>query len=527
MKVRIFAMVVLFSVPLLAGAQQRDLDALLPEKQMGILFYDVMNCDSLFGKDRLFAEPKTFLDMQPRRSLAWIKKDYETLQRHNASTLIEFINKNFTRPIVPATAFTAHGDIDSHIRQLWSLLRREPENEPDGTFIHLKHPYFVPGGRFGEIYYWDSYFSMLGMVADGEGQLARDMVDNFAELIDSLGFIPNGNRTYYVGRSQPPFFSLMVDVIARTEGKGVYLKYLDEMQKEYDFWMKGSDFLSAHNLTTYRCVEMPDGSLLNRYYDKYDTPREEMYRSDLTTAGMMNKDSARVLFRNLRAAAESGWDFSSRWMRDEKDLATTQTMDIIPIDLNCLLHHLEKTLAKAYGLKQNKQLAGVYALKAERREKAIKKYCWSETDGFYKDYIWTTHALSHSLTAAGAYALFEHIADKKEAKRMALCLRTRFLKQGGIVTTLLKTGQQWDEPNAWAPLQWITCKGLYDYGFLTLSKEIRNRWMRMCQRVYRSTGKLLEKYDAVNVSSTGGGEYPNQDGFGWTNGVYKALQSLH
>ena len=199
------------------------------------------------------------------------------------------------------------------------------------------------------------------------------------------------------------------------------------MQKEYDFWMKGSDILSAHNLTTYRCVEMPDGSLLNRYYDKYDTPREEMYRSDLTTAGMMNKDSARVLFRNLRAAAESGWDFSSRWMRDEKDLATTQTMDIIPIDLNCLLHHLEKTLAKAYGLKQNKQLAGVYALKAERREKAIKKYCWSETDGFYKDYIWTTHTLSHSLTAAGAYALFEHIADKKEAKRMALCLRTRFL----------------------------------------------------------------------------------------------------
>ena len=212
-------MAVLFSVPLLAGAQQRDLDALLPEKQMGILFYDVMNCDSLFGKDRLFAEPKTFLDMQPRRSLAWIKKDYETLQRHHVSTLIEFINKNFTQPIVPATTFTAHVDIDSHIRQLWSLLRREPENEPDGTFIHLKHPYFVPGGRFGEIYYWDSYFSMLGMVADGEGQLARDMVDNFAELIDSLGFIPNGNRTYYVGRSQPPFFSLMVDVIARTEGK--------------------------------------------------------------------------------------------------------------------------------------------------------------------------------------------------------------------------------------------------------------------------------------------------------------------
>ena len=117
-------MAVLFSVPLLAGAQQRDLDALLPEKQMGILFYDVMNCDSLFGKDRLFAEPKTFLDMQPRRSLAWIKKDYETLQRHHVSTLIEFINKNFTQPIVPATTFTAHGDIDSHIRQLWSLLRR-------------------------------------------------------------------------------------------------------------------------------------------------------------------------------------------------------------------------------------------------------------------------------------------------------------------------------------------------------------------------------------------------------------------
>lgn len=527
MKVRIFALTVLSSVVLSVDAQQRNLDALLPEEQMGALFYDVMNCDSLFGKGRLFTEPKTFLDMQPRRSLVEIKKDYKVLPVHRASTLTNFINRNFTRPVIPVTASTAPGDIDQHIRQLWSLLRREPGHEPGGTFIHLSHPYFVPGGRFGEIYYWDSYFSMLGMVADGEEQLAQDMVDNFAELIDSLGFIPNGNRTYYVGRSQPPFFSLMVDVIAQTKGKGVYLKYLDELQKEYDFWMQGSNLLSAHHPAAYRCVEMPDGSLLNRYYDKYDTPREEMYRSDVATARTMDKESARVLFRNLRAAAESGWDFSSRWMRDGNDLATTQTTDIIPIDLNCLLHHLEKTLAKAYSLKQNKQLTSVYALKAERREKAIKKYCWNQADGFYTDYIWATNTLSHSLTAAGAYALFEHIADRKEAKRMEQCLSTKFLKQGGIVTTLSKTGQQWDEPNAWAPLQWITCKGLYDYGFLTLSKEIRDRWMKMCQRVYRSTGKMLEKYDAVNVSDTGGGEYPNQDGFGWTNGVYKAMQSLH
>jgi len=238
----------------------------------------------------------------------------------------------------------------------------------------LPYPYIVPGGRFNEIYYWDSYFTMLGLKESDEIDMIDNMIKNFASLINRYGFIPNGNRTYYLSRSQPPFFSLMVELLAEVKGHGVYEENLPALEKEYSYWMDESG-------PTKHVVKMPDGSVLNRYYDQLDIPRQESYLQDVET-GQASKEDAQLMFRNLRSAAESGWDFSSRWFADGRNISTIHTTDLAPVDLNCLMYHLEMTLAKAYrarsdAAKNDLARAKEFEERAEQRKKAINQYCWS------------------------------------------------------------------------------------------------------------------------------------------------------
>jgi alpha,alpha-trehalase len=182
------------------------------------------------------------------------------------------------------------------------------------SLLPLPHPYVVPGGRFREVYYWDSYFTMLGLEADGRHELVRDVVENFAFEIDCYGHVPTGNRSYYPSRSQPPFFSLMVDLVARREGDKSYVNYLPQLKAECDYWMDGFAAL-APNQGYRRVVRLADGTLLNRYWDDRPEPRDESYREDVKAGSERRADPAGV-YRSLRAGAESGWDFSSRWLAD-------------------------------------------------------------------------------------------------------------------------------------------------------------------------------------------------------------------
>jgi alpha,alpha-trehalase len=502
----------------------------LPEKRYGDLFYDVMNCDSLFGPHRLFLESKMFVDAVPKGNLDSILTIYHHIPyQERDRQLGNFLRSNFVFPV--PREITNPGfrrDIDSYIKSLWSVLTCGPD-KGGGTLIPLKHPYFIPGGRFREMYYWDSYFSMLGMLCDDEDSLVMDMLDNFADLINEFGFIPNGTRTYYLGRSQAPFFSFMVEDAAKKYGDGIYIKYLPELEKEYRFWMRGKDCATSSHPAYLRVVRMKDGELLNRYFDNYDSPREEMYRNDVAVGKELQRKDHSInvnkLYRNLRAAAESGYDFSSRWMEDGKNLYTIRTTDIVPVDLNCLVYHLEQILSKAYSLQGNDSLSNQYTLLASSRRKAIDKYFWSSADGFFKDYVWTTHRQSVCESLAGIYPLFCHVAESAQAEAVEKTIKDKFLKKGGVITTLYHTGQQWDAPNGWAPLQWITYKGLKNYGFMRTAEILRCRWMATCRKVYLQTGKLLEKYNVERQSDTGGGEYENQYGFGWTNGVYRAMET--
>ncbi|HEX3072644.1 MAG TPA: trehalase family glycosidase, partial [Ignavibacteriales bacterium] len=257
-----------------------------------------------------------------------------------------------------------------------------------------------------------------------------------------------------------------------------------------------------------------------------DKPREESYKEDYNLSLKLPDSLRPKFYKDLRSAAESGWDFSSRWFADGKSLSTIQTTDILPIDLNCLLYFLEDRLSFFYKQSGNEDQSNVYARRAEQRKALINKIFWNEDAGYYFDYNWKTGKHTGIYSAAAIYPLYFGIASPEQARKVRDKLQKDFLKAGGIVTTLFETRQQWDAPNGWPPLQWMAIKGLREYGFNDLADEIKTRWLKLNEGVYGRTNKMFEKYNVEDVSLfAGGGEYPNQDGFGWTNGVWNALQS--
>lgn len=485
---------------------------------LGLLYRDVQ-------LQKIFPDSKYFVDCIPNSDPSTILKKYETEKEQPGFNLKNFVTDHFIFPAdVISTYQSGNKPMLQHLTALWDELTRQPQDIRGSTLITLPYAYIVPGGRFREIYYWDSFFTMLGLQVCKRIDIMQNMIDNFSYLIDTFGFIPNGNRTYYLSRSQPPFFTMMVELLAEESTENILLKYQPQIEKEYAFWMDGEKKPSTTDNARRRIVLLPDGSILNRYWDDKDTGRPEAYREDSKAAN--RSDDTEQAHRHIRAACESGWDFSSRWFKDGKDMATIQAAHLIPVDLNCLLLHTEEVLQKIYTLNKENNLVDVFGQKIIKRKKAIQQYCWNENNGFYFDYNFVEQTQTSQFTLAAMYPLFFLVADNKQAAQAAHVIAEKFLQQEGVVTTLYQTGQQWDWPNGWAPLQWMTYKGLKNYGHQRLANEIKNRWMAANEKVYATTGKMMEKYDVVDtVAKAGGGEYPNQDGFGWTNGVYlKFLQ---
>ena len=471
-----------------------------------------------------FPDGKTFPDCIPVRNLEEINRDYLKLKDTAALDLRAFIDQNFREPKTYATQFKSEAGRTAaqHVEKLWDILTRQPADE-GGSLIPLPNPYVVPGGRFREIYYWDSYFTMLGLRASQRGDLIANMVDNFAHLIHTIGYIPNGNRTYFLGRSQPPFFAAMVRLLSELKGENILIQYLPALEREYAFWMKGKEDNNGELRAAQRVVCLPDGEMLNRYWDDNGTPRPESFKEDVDLAENTHQ-KPEDLFRHIRAAAESGWDFSSRWFKEEHAFGSIHTTDLLPVDLNCLLLHLEQTLAHAYSLAGQPDRQKALARQADQRKEAIQKYCWSEENKFYFDYDFLESRCTPHFTLAGVFPLFFQVATAAQAGHVAHRLKQQFLKAGGLSTTLKNTGQQWDAPNGWAPLQWMAFRGLLNYGHQQLAHDIRQAWLNTIQKVYDRSGKMTEKYNVFSEDAAGGGgEYPNQDGFGWTNGVFLAL----
>ncbi|EJL02024.1 trehalase, periplasmic [Pseudomonas fluorescens Q2-87] len=472
-------------------------------------------------REQIFSDQKHFVDALPNRDPSNIRADYLARRDSDGFDIKAFVKDNFIESGQAESPAPKPGaPIDEHIDKLWPVLSRTyTQVPPYSSLLPLPQPYVVPGGRFREMYYWDSYFTMLGLEQSGDKAQVRQMTDNFAYMIDTYGHIPNGNRTYYLSRSQPPFFAYMVELQARIEGDQAYGRYLPQLQKEYAYWMAGTQALKPGEAGQH-VVKLADGSVLNRYWDASPTPRQESWLQDVKTAEQAPDRPKQEIWRDLRAGAESGWDFSSRWLGDGQNLATIRTTSIVPVDLNSLMFHLERTIAKACATVQNGPCVQAYGQRADLRQHAIDKYLWNADRGYYVDYDWRQNQQRQGLTAAALFPLYTGLASAEHAQRTADAVREGLLRPGGIATTQVNNGQQWDEPNGWAPLQWVAVEGLDRYGQTALAQEIGSRFLRQVHDLYRKENKLVEKYDLSGQGNGGGGgEYELQDGFGWTNGV--------
>ncbi|AND70554.1 alpha,alpha-trehalase [Dyella thiooxydans] len=495
-------------------------DTLTPADRYRELFVAVQ-------RGRVFEDSKSFVDCVPRQSPQRILEAYRAEHGQPGFELAAFVHAHFQEEKTPQNHYASDPgqSLKQHIDGLWPVLTREPREHPaNGSLLPLPQAYVVPGGRFRELYYWDSYFTMLGLAESGRHDLLRTMADNFAWLIEHYGHVPNGNRSYYLSRSQPPVFALMVGLFEEHRLCQA-LRYLPHLRREHDWWMDGADALrpgEAHQ----HCVRLEDGSLLNRYWDDRDTPREESFREDEATAAQSDRPASEV-YRDLRAAAASGWDFSARWCDHTDALSSIRTTAMLPVDLNSLLYKLESEIARLSALDGRSDLAADFAARARERQVAMDRWLWDTQRQHYVDYDWRQDRASPRLTAATTAPLFVGAAAPAQAAAVAATVRDRLLVQGGVATSEDESGQQWDRPNGWAPLQWLAIRGFALNGKEELAREIASRWLHTVGSLYQRECKLVEKYvlvhEADGAHGGGGGEYPLQDGFGWTNGVSRRL----
>ncbi|MBL8156800.1 MAG: hypothetical protein JNM70_21665 [Anaerolineae bacterium] len=513
--------------------------------------------------DRLMADFQSSAQSESQKLVA-----LAAFTRQLEAELRPFIETHFDLPHPESDSLgQTNRSMEDHIERMWNWLERRPEriaSEAErGTLLALPHPYVVPGGRYVEMFYWDSYFIAVGLLASGRTALLKHIVDNGAALIDRLGYIPNGSREYFLGRSQTPYFAFMLDLLKaalpetwnETESRQHYVRILEQ---EYRFWM---DQNGQH---TGRCITV-GGVPLNRYWSNIATPRPEGYYEDITTAfeklagGTYAPDeAARIqanLFRDLRAGCESGWDFTTRWLVAEGSppsaypLHSIRTTQILPIDLNAMLYHYERRLAEA---SDDAEVAARYRQQAARRRQLILDHFWDADAGWFIDCLVPESALlpermparevrgdelvsTGILSIAGIFPLFCGLldpADPTDARRIEQIVRTltrRFVQPGGVVNSLtyketgVGYGQQWDYPNGWPPHQWITVAALEQVGYNDVASRIAGLVVDHARAAYGRTGKMLEKYNVVDPNRIAeGGEYRTQDGFGWTNGVVSA-----
>lgn len=419
--------------------------------------------------------------------------------------------------------------------ELTRLTVQAVRDHPDRhTLLPLPHPVVVPGSRFREVYYWDSYWVIRGLLVSNMVDTAKGVVLNLLSLAETLGFVPNGARSYYSNRSQPPLLSQMVQcVYAATKDILLLEQALPILIREYSRWTSGPHM-----------VKISKGGRthqLSRYYAFWNKPRPESFTIDIEVAANVPEDLRPQLYLDIASAAESGWDFSSRWMEDPERLQTLRTTLIIPADLNAFLYQMEGNISTFASILGAKYVGDQFAAFQAARKTAMDAILWSDAKSQWLDYwlpkdglvpyVFDPSAQNEQNLASNYVALWAGLLKNEKpgrALRVVHALKTSgLLQNAGIATTDLTTGQQWDAPNGWAPLQHMVIEGLALLGESAgteLSVDIARRWLTTNFRTYKHTGQMHEKYDVTNCGSYGGGgEYEPQTGFGWSNGVVLSL----
>jgi alpha,alpha-trehalase len=422
--------------------------------------------------------------------------------------------------------------------------------KPDGKITAT--PFVVPGGRFNEMYGWDSYFITLGLLQDGKVALAKSMVDNFIYEIDHYGKILNANRTYYLTRSQPPFFTSMAlavyQELPKNEETKAWLKeVLEAAIKQYNNYWMGPNHLTKTGLSRYydNGIGPPPEVEPHRYhylyaeYAKKYNMSEEQFKDEYLS-GRLKVPSLDTFFKNDRAMRESGNDASYRLQYD--------CIDLVTVDLNSLLYKEETNIADIISDEFNGEVrlgngkvekSSTWYEKAVKRKKLMTKYLWNAKAGMFFDYNFVTRRQTGYVAATTFYPLWANLATKKQAEELVKHALPLLDLPGGIVGSTEKSRgpitkdrpqTQWDYPFGWSPQQILTWVGLKNYGYGKLARELAYKWLyTITVNAYNYNGTIAEKYDMVTRSSQVFAEYGNvgtkfsyitRQGFGWTNASY-------
>lgn len=481
---------------------------------------------------------------------AYIRRTWVVLTRTPADLVTAARDPKFPRsgadphPVYVAPA-TILDDVARRVRDAVAperrreiVLRPLPE-PPDGItehgLLYLPHPYVVPGGRFNEMYGWDSYFIQLGLLRDGQIDLARALVDNFIYQIEHYGTILNANRTYYLTRSQPPFLTRMI--------LGVYERTGDRA------WLERTwPAVVRHHGSWVTAPHLAGSTSLSRYFDRGEGPAPEVVADEKDAAGRTHYDRVRawyathevtdydlsqfydrktdhltpLFYKGDRSMRESGFDPSNRFGPFSVDI-----IHYAAVCLNSLLHRMERDAAEIAGILARPDEQQRWAALATAREALMTRSLWDARAGMYFDYHVGRRTRRDYPFATTFYPLWTGAATREQARRVRDQL-PRFERDGGLLTSTTISGSQWDAPFGWAPLQLIAAEGLRRYGFVEDADRISAKFIALVAKEYREHGTIVEKYDVQRRESDVAADISfgyagNQAGFGWTNGVVLEL----
>ncbi|KAM3959901.1 LOW QUALITY PROTEIN: trehalase-2 [Aphomia sociella] len=504
----------------------------------------------------LYNDSKTFVDMKIKLSPNITMEHFNKMMTRTGShptkaDIQEFVNENFDpegsefeewRPTDWKANPAFLGKIKdpllhqwaSELNRLWLQLGRKMKDDVKNnqelySIIYVDHPVIVPGGRFREFYYWDSYWIIKGLLLS-EMRATEGMVSNFLDIVERIGFIPNGGRIYYAMRSQPPLLIPMMNSIMEDFDDVEYLRrHIHTLDREFDFWITNHTVEVEHNGHIYK---------LSRFIDQSQGPRPESYKEDIDCAKNFDTlDKKEELYAELKAAAESGWDFSSRWFilngTNKGNLTNLKTRSIVPVDLNSIMCWNAQLLKDFHTRLGNVGKANYYREVHAKYMEAIEKVLWHEDVGAWLDFNLESGRGRDYFYPSNLAPLWTGCYDK-ERKEYYVNRVINYLDKvkvdifdGGIPTTFEHSGEQWDYPNAWPPLQYMVVMGLANTGVpeaMRYANEIATKWVRSNFEVWKEMTAMLEKYDATILGGHGGGgEYVVQTGFGWTNGVVMSM----
>jgi alpha,alpha-trehalase len=529
-----------------------------------------------FGLSLVFAFGAKAAEPDPVKTRAYIDQAWTTLTRSmdDCSSLGD--DKVKTRPVLYLPAdLTRTADIDAigkrcnvDVRVLPQTVRQigelDPALLPQQGLLYLPKPYVVPGGFFNEMYGWDSYFIVLGLVADKREKLARDMVDNFLFEVEHYGGVLNANRTYYLTRSQPPFLGEMIREVLDAPGS-----FADP--RDADAWLAHAYPLALHDYAVWNRPEHRAGDTgLARYFDYGNGPVLEMRDADylrgvigwllahpqqdpgyLVEASEHPDDAEAQRLKTTSCDVRASEVCAQAWAKGRRlsadyylgDRAMREsgfdvnfhfgpfagsTHHYAPVCLNSLLYRYEIALrdfALRLGKKEDAQR---FSEAAAARKAAMDKYLWKPDSGIYQDYDFVAGKSATAPYITTFYPLWAGAASPQQAKAVRAKLPL-FERKGGLAMSANESGAQWDAPFGWAPTNWLAVAGLEAYGFHEDAKRVGGKFAATIDRSLADDGTIREKYNMATGNAdvkVSAGYSENVIGFGWSNGVYLKLQDL-